>query len=126
MANITIGFAIALIILGAAGYAGTAAHSPTALIPALFGAVLLALGAMARNPSRRKLAMHIAVAVGVLGFAGSLRGLMKLPALIAGEAVERPAAVIAQSVMAVLTGVFVALCVKSFIDARRTRPAAGV
>jgi hypothetical protein len=126
MANTTIGIAVALILLGLAGYFGTGAASPTALIPALFGLILLALGALARNPSRRKLAMHVAVVVGLLGLAGSLRGLLKLPALLSGDPLERPAAVIAQSIMAVLMGIFVALCIKSFIDARRNRSAPGV
>ena len=126
MANITIGIAFALIVLGLAGYFGSGAASPTALIPAVFGALLLALGALARNPNRRKLAMHVAVVVGLLGFAGSVPGLLKLPDLLGGDAVERPAAVIAQSIMAVLMGIFVALCIKSFVDARRTRAVSGV
>src|SRR3712207_1095532 len=126
MANITIGIAFALIVLGLAGYFGSGAASPTALIPAVFGALLLALGALARNPNRRKLAMHVAVVVGLLGFAGSVPGLLKLPGLLGGDAVERPAAVIAQSIMAVLMGIFVALCIKSFVDARRTRAVSGV
>jgi hypothetical protein len=123
MANVTIGIAIALIILGLAGYFGTGTPSLTALIPALFGVILLILGALARNPNRRKLAMHIAVVVGLLGFAGAVPGLLKLPTLLGGGHVDRPPAVIAQSVMALLMGIFVALCVKSFIDARRTRSA---
>ena len=124
MANTTIGFAIALIVLGLAGYFGTGAASPTALIPALFGVLLLLLGLLARNPARRKLAMHIAVVVALLGLLGSMRGVLRLPALVAGEPVDRPAAVVAQSIMALLTGIFVALCVKSFVDVRRSRPAA--
>jgi hypothetical protein len=123
MANTTIGFAVALILLGLLGYVGTGAESPTALIPAIFGVVLLVLGMLARSPQRRKLAMHIAVVVGLLGFAGSFRGLMNLGPLIAGEPVARPTAVIAQSVMALLMGLYVVLCIKSFVDARR-RPAA--
>ena len=123
MANTTIGIAIALVILGLAGYLGTGAESPTALIPAAFGLVLLVLGVLARNPARRKLVMHIAVVVGVAGFAGSVRGLLQLPALISGEPVARPAAAVAQSVMAALLAVFIGLCVKSFADARRNRSA---
>jgi hypothetical protein len=46
---------------------------------------------------------------------------MKLPSLLAGQEVARPAAVISQSIMGALTAVFVALCVKSFIDARKAR-----
>jgi hypothetical protein len=67
--------------------------------------------------------MHIAAAVGLLGFLGAARGLTRIGAVLAGEPVERPAAIIAQSIMAVLCLVFVGLCVRSFINARRN-PAA--
>jgi hypothetical protein len=106
---------LALILLGGAGFVATGSTAQTALIPAYFGVVLGALGVWARNPARRKLAMHIAVAVALLGLLGSLPGVARL---LSGTA-ERPAAAIAQTVMAVLTGIFVALGVKSFIDARR-------
>ena len=119
MANTTIAIGIALIILGLGSYFGTGQTSATALIPAAFGILLLGLGALARNPARRKLAMHIAVVVGLLGFAGSVSGLTKIGAVLAGEPVDRPAAVIARSIMAILTAIFVGLCIKSFVDARR-------
>ena len=112
---------IALVFLGLAGYVGSQAASLTALIPAVFGLALYLLGMMARRENRRKLAMHIAVVVGLIGFAGSVRGLGGLVQMLAGGAVLRPMAVISQSIMAVLTAIFVALCVKSFIDARRKR-----
>jgi hypothetical protein len=121
MAGTTIIFGVVLILLGVMGYVMTGGASITALIPALFGLVLLALGVIARNDAYRKHAMHAAVVVGLLGFLGSARGLAGLPALMAGEAVARPAAIVAQSVMATLMLVFVILCVRSFIAARRAR-----
>ena len=86
--------------------------------------VLAVLGWLSRDDKRRKLVMHIAVVVGLLGFAGSVSGVPKLFRMLDGEDIARPAAAISQSIMAVLTGFFVALCVKSFIDARRNPPAA--
>ena len=121
MARTTIVFGIMLIVLGLAGYVGTRAASVTALIPAVFGAVLGLLGWLGLNDRYRKHALHAAAAVGVLGFLGAARGLAGLMDLIAGAAPERPAAVISQSVMAVLMAVFVGLCVKSFVGARRQR-----
>jgi lysylphosphatidylglycerol synthetase-like protein (DUF2156 family) len=121
MANVTIGFGAALILLGVAGYVASGAASWTALIPALFGVLLAALGAAARRERARMHAMHAAAVLGVLGLLGSARGLLKLPVLLSGGALERPAAVAAQSAMAVLCLAFVALCVKSFLDARRSR-----
>ncbi len=76
---------------------------------------------LARNEAMRKHAMHGAVLVGLLGFLGSARGLLQLPALMSGGEVARPAAVIAQSVMALLMALFVGLCVRSFISARAAR-----
>lgn len=112
---------MALILLGIIGYAGSGGASPTALIPAVFGLVLLILGLMARDDKKRKTAMHIAVIVGLFAFLGTLPGVWKLGQWVAGIPVARPAAVIAQSIMAVLMGIFVAMCVRSFIAARRQR-----
>ena len=121
MAGTTIAFGVVLIVLGVAGYAGSGGASVTALIPAIFGVLLAALGALARNEGMRKHAMHGAVLVGLLGFLGSARGLLQLPALMSGGDVARPAAVMAQSVMAILMLLFVVLCVRSFINARVRR-----
>lgn len=125
MAATTIIFGFMLIALGLLGYVGSGAASVTALIPAFFGVVLAVLGWVGRNERHRKHAMHAAAAVGLLGFLGSARGLAGLMALVSGGGVERPAAVVAQSLMAVLMAVFVVLCVKSFRDARRARASQG-
>lgn len=121
MARTTIFFGVALIVLGIVGYAATGGVSVTALIPAAFGVVLAILGAVALNEHYRKHAMHVAVIVGLLGVLGTLRGLAALPRVMSGADVERPTAVIAQGVMAILMIVYVALGVRSFIAARRAR-----
>jgi hypothetical protein len=121
LAGTTIAFGVVLIVLGVAGYIGSGGASFTALIPAIFGVLLAGLGALARNEAMRKHAMHGAVLIGLLGFLGSARGLLQLPALISGGDVARPTAVIAQSVMAILMLLFVVLCVRSFISARAAR-----
>jgi hypothetical protein len=121
MANVAVGFGVVLIVLGVAGYFGSGMVSLTALIPAAFGLVLLILGVIARDPGKRKHAMHVAAMIGVLGFLGSARGLGSLIPLISGQEVARPGAVIAQSIMAILMLIFTWLCVRSFINARRNR-----
>ncbi|MBX5494376.1 MAG: hypothetical protein IRZ15_03490 [Bryobacteraceae bacterium] len=121
MYRITVAVGVLLILLGVGGYLATRT-SLTALIPAGFGVLFLVLGLIARNPKSRKHAMHAAAMLGVLGILGSARGLARLPALLSGQDVPRPAAVAAQSAMAAILIVFVALCVKSFVDARRARP----
>ncbi len=120
MTKITIGLGLVLIVLGLGGYFGTGRESVTALIPAFFGLPLLILGLIARNERRRKTAIHIAVGIGLLGFVGTVRGLMKLPVLLTGGELARgPTAVAVQSAMAIVCLVFVLLCVWSFIKALR-------
>ncbi len=114
-----------LLILGIGGYMygmmkdGSA--SVTALIPALFGIVLIALGGAAQSMENlRKHIMHGAVVIGLLGFLATASSFLKIPALLAGTA-ERPVAVVSQLIMSLICLVFVILCVKSFIEARRGR-----
>jgi len=121
MAGVSIGIGIALTLLGIVGYAASGAASVTALIPAAFGIALTVLGILARNEQLRKHAMHGAALLAVIGFAATVSGFVKLFTLLGGGTVERPWAVVAQSIMAVLCAVFVVMCVSSFILARRTR-----
>ncbi len=121
MPGMTMAYAVSLILLGVIGYFATGMVSVTALIPMFFGLPTMALGIMAKNPERRKLFMHVAAALGLLGFLGSAGGLGGFFTLMGGGEVARPGAVISQSIMAILSIAFVLLCVKSFIDARRNR-----
>ena len=68
--------------------------------------------------------MHIAVVVGLLGFIGTVNGLIDLVTMVHGGEVARPMAVVSKSIMAILMAIFVGMCVKSFIDARRSRAGA--
>lgn len=106
-----------LIAIGIIGYVATGAASMTALIPGMVGAVLLVLALVARSAEARKHAMHAAVAVALLALLGTLPRL--IPALAARE-FTRPA-VIAQMAMVLVLAFYVAMGVKSFIDARRAR-----
>lgn len=108
MSNWTIGYGTLLTALGVGGYFATGQQSKTALIPAAFGVVAAGLGVAARNERFQKPALIAAAVVGVAGFAGSARGLSKLPALLRGDPLERPAAVVSQSLMAGLSVVYVA------------------
>ena len=120
MAIITIVYGSLLILLGLAGYLGSDRTSLTALIPLLFGVPLETLGVLALvKPGARKHLMHAAATIALLGLLGTIKSLLKLPALLQGVPMERPAAVAAQCIMAVLSLIFLALCVRSFIVARR-------
>ena len=117
MASTTIVFGILLTLLGLVGYAMTRT-SMTALIPSLFGVLLLILGFLARSESIRKHAMHAAAMVALVGLVGALFPLLRTP-----SGPRAAIAVFSQVTMVVLTALFVALCVRSFIAARRARKA---
>jgi hypothetical protein len=121
MANTTIGFGAVLVVIGVIGYFATGSQSPTALIPAAFGFVLIALGIIARNEKLRKHAMHGAAVIGLLGFLGSAGGLWQLVQMMGDAEVQRPEAAIARSIMAIVCVAFVAMTVRSFIAARKAR-----
>ncbi|MGH7127567.1 MAG: hypothetical protein ACREIV_03295, partial [Planctomycetaceae bacterium] len=90
-------------------------ESLTALIPAAFGVLIGLLGVTARNESWRKHAMHAAAALGTIGFIAAAGRLGML--LAKGEFSGIGLASLIG--MALVCLVFVCLCIKSFVDARR-------
>ena len=124
MANLTIRFGVILVLLGAITYFAVASHARTSLIPAAVGLVLILLGALARteDAKKRMLWMHIAVTVGLVGAILPLvRATGKAIQMMQGVVIEHRMAVIEQMLMALICIIFVALCVRSFIAARRAR-----
>ncbi len=123
MAKVTIGFAVVFIALGLYGYISTGSQHPTALIPAVLGLLLGIFGALSLsdNPSRRKLFMHINVTLGLLGFLGTVMGLASWFMMLAGAQVKNAPATESKAAMAILCLIYVALCVRSFIAARKAR-----
>jgi hypothetical protein len=106
-----------LILIGIGSYLLTGRTSVTALIPAFFGIVFVALAYLARNEAARKHAMHAAVALALVGTLASLA--RAIPAAANGQ-LTRPA-VLAQIITASIMGIYVVLGVQSFIAARRAR-----
>jgi hypothetical protein len=123
MAKFTLVTALVLIILGFAFFVATGSHAPTALIPAYFGIVLGILGFLANtdDSKRRMILMHIAVTVGLLGVI--FPGYRAASAFIASNysTMVRPLAVKEELAMAIICLIFVLMCVRSFIAARRAR-----
>jgi hypothetical protein len=107
-----------LVATGVVAYVATGAASFTALIPAAVGILLLIAALIGRrSENARKHAMHVALAIALLGALGSLMNVVKLGDLFAGTA-ERPGAIIASTVMFVLLVVYLAAGVRSFVQAR--------
>jgi len=125
MAKLTIGFGIALIALGVLGYVDTGSTHPTALIPTWAGLLFVLLGALSNtaDSKRRMLWMHTAVTLALLGFLGS--GSRAISEYIGahGAPLAHPVAVEDQAAMAMMCLVYVLLCVRSFIAARKARSA---
>ncbi len=122
MAKVTVVFAILLIALGLVGYFGTGAQHATALIPTWFGAALGMFGLLAMSPDegRRKLFMHVNVTLGLLGFIAvateSIRGYVHAKS----SGVQPDMIALASKLtMTGLLLIYVILCVRSFIAARR-------
>jgi hypothetical protein len=97
--------------------------SPTALIPAGFGAVMLYFGVYSlARPSYNKLAMHCAAGVALLGLlAAAGRIAMTLAKLIRDTGEFNPRAFTYLAIMGLLCSVFLVFCIMSFRRARRAR-----
>jgi uncharacterized membrane protein (UPF0136 family) len=123
LAKVTLIFAVLLVALGLIGYVGTGSQHLTALIPTWFGVALALFGLLAMSPSesRRKLFMHIAVTIGLLGFIGGLIEAIRgyVHAKSSGLAPDE-IALASKLTMTGLLLLYVILCVRSFIAARRS------
>jgi hypothetical protein len=122
MPVITIIFGLLLSGLGLWGrfYTQHGSNSITSLFPLFAGAPLVALGLVALNERFLKHAMHVAAMIGCLGLLAA--GGRLISVLIAKGKLEGDAAW-ATAGMTALCAIFVALCVSSFIQARRRRRA---
>jgi hypothetical protein len=120
MSSTTLTFAFAYLVLGIAGFVLTGSTHKTALIPCIFGSLVLVFGLLARKDNLRKHVMHAAVLIALLAFLGTARSLLHLPELFNGTA-EKPASIITQSPNAGLSLLYIILAVRSFIQARRAR-----
>ncbi len=123
MTNATIGLGAVLVAVGVIAYFATGRDSLTALLPALLGLPILILGIVALKENVRRHAIHAALVLALLGALGTSMQVVELPDLIAGNDVERPAAVVTSTITAVLCIIYVVAGVRSFINARRARKA---
>jgi hypothetical protein len=124
VAKLTLVFAILLAILGGVSYFGTGSQHPTALIPLWFGLALGVFGFLAISPNekRRMLFMHINVTIGLIGFIGAAWRAIQSYGHARSLGIEPDRiALAAQVTMAGLLLIYVLLCVRSFIEARRAR-----
>lgn len=119
MAPIAMLFGALMTILGVTLYILAEPKSVTALIPAFIGVLLIGLGMAARNEKARMHAMHGAALLGLIGLIGGIVMMVRIDPSV------RPVGFYGNLAMAALSGVFLYMCVRSFIAARRARKSAG-
>ena len=126
MYRVTILFGILLGITGVVGFFQTGAKHITALIPAFIGVPLFVCGIIAAKEAMRMMAMHIAILIGLIGFIGATATIFKSDQKTAPteEAAQQTAAIVSKIITSILCATFVGLCVRSFIQARKSREAA--
>jgi len=123
MAKLTIVFGILLVLIAAAGFVATGSSHPTALIPGLIGLFFVLFGALANttDSKKRMLWMHISVTVALLTFLGLIKADINVYQLAHGVSLPHPVAIEEKAATSLLCLIYVLLCVRSFINARRQR-----
>ncbi len=99
-----------------------AKRSFTALIPSIFGAVLLLCGLIAFSEPIRKHAIHLAATVALVGFlAGGWRFAKTLGNVFSDGADINWRTLMFVALMTVICATYVAVCFNSFMQARKLR-----
>ena len=113
MPNLTLGYGVFLVAWGIAVGLLSTTDSLTRFIPCVPGAGLVVSGVLAKsNPEQRKLWMHVAVVIGLLSALLGTRFFM-----VMGDGIDYASG---SMLMLFLTGsAYTALCVRSFIQARK-------
>ncbi|MDJ1432956.1 hypothetical protein [Halostagnicola sp. A-GB9-2] len=116
--TLSIVLGIVLVALGIGAYVLSDFASVTALIPAIFGVVITALGAIGRKTNRERLSIYGVGVLALLGVMGSLRGIPDIIALVTGESVDSSVAAISQGAMILISLVLVLAVGKYVLDER--------
>lgn len=111
----TILFGLLLVAIGLGGYYFADAKQPMALIPAVLGIAMFVCGVVAAQGAMRRLAMHVAALIGMIGFVG--------PMVTIFNDITNTAEVLAKGLTSALCLMFVMMCINSFLEARRARTA---
>ena len=122
MAKLTIWFGVLIAAVGVGFWLAFGRTETAALHPAGIGVLLIVCGALAStdDAKKRMLWMHIAVTLGLISFLTT--GIRAIISLAKGTATTvNPGGFDERVVIALISLVYVALCVRSFIAARRSR-----
>jgi len=126
MTKLTVVFGILLVLVALAGFVSTGSSHPTSLIPGGVGLLFVVFGLLANSEDAKKrmLWMHVAVTVALLMFLGTTPADLDVFRLAHGVSFPHPIAIEEKAATSLLCLIYVLLCVRSFIAARRGRLAA--
>ena len=125
MAKNSIVFGIIIIVVSIAFYIGTYMGSMTALIPGIFGVVMVICGLLARKENIRKHLMYVSAVIALIGFLATAEGILRLIGMLDGQEIERSIAFIEMAICSVIFLIYVILSFQSFREARRERGGGG-
>ena len=109
---------VALVVLGVGAWVLTDFASMTALIPAIFGILIVGFASVGRELGREGLAVYVLGALGAVAVLGSLRAVPDLIAFATGEAVDSVVAVASQGLMILLGLALVVVAARAMVADR--------
>ena len=130
MPRYTIITGLFLILLGAYGYLSY--DSVTVLIPAFIGFLIMVFGILAVNEKRRRMFIHLAIVIAVIGLSASIKSVLSIPGLIECSSIGdgtiencslflRPLAELFKSLMAIILLPYFFVSTAFFVKARLSK-----
>lgn len=130
MPRYTIITGLFLILLGAYGYLSY--DSVTVLIPAFIGFLIMVFGILAVNEKRRRMFIHLAIVIAVIGLSASIKSVISIPGLIECSSIGdgtiencslflRPLAELFKSLMAIILLPYFFVSIAFFVKARLSK-----
>ena len=130
MPRYTIITGLFLILLGAYGYLSY--DSVTVLIPAFIGFLIMVFGILAVNEKRRRMFIHLAIVIAVIGLSASIKSVLSIPGLLECSSIGdgtiencslflRPLAELFKSLMAIILLPYFFVSIAFFVKARLSK-----
>ena len=130
MPRYTIITGLFLIFLGAYGYFSY--DSVTVLIPAFIGLLIMTFGILAINEKRRRMFIHLAIVIAVIGLSASIKSVLSIPGLMECSGIGdgtikncslflRPLAELFKSLMAIILLPYFFVSIAFFVKARLSK-----
>ena len=130
MPRYTIITGLFLILLGAYGYLSY--DSVTVLIQAFLGFLIMVFGILAVNEKRRRMFIHLAIVIAVIGLSASIKSVLSIPGLIECSSIGdgtiencslflRPLAELFKSLMAIILLPYFFVSIAFFVKARLSK-----